>query len=234
MTSDDILARVAAHYAHDAGVLLLSDLGEDLRAAGLWPVEGEPRQLYDIIDGMDGVTLVRDPSHKAYIVVVPSGREALAEEAIRRRADLQLLKRLPRAVLVAFCLDIEGPVQVYLRVEPPFRYAVGETTPGEPYLPIEEEFRIPALLVEDVRGLAPAHVQELAAKVRSWSAHHEIPIERLTRFAPKSAVTEQASKVTEAVKARNALERLHSAQSSDVAARMIVPIDIALALSKMP
>lgn len=233
MTNDDVVVRVAAHYAHDAGVLLLSDLGEDLRAAGLWPAEGESRQLYDVIDEIEGVSVVRDPAHKAYIVVVPAGREELAEQAIRYRGDVRLLRRLARVVLVAFCLDVQAPEQVYLRIEPPTRYAVSQCPLEEPYVLIEDQFRLPALLVEDVRGLTPEQTRKLAENVRDWASSHAIPIERLIPSPVKGAIGEPSGQNETTARAATALERLHSAQSSEVAARMIIPIDIALALSKM-
>lgn len=233
MTPEDIQSRVERHYASSDDVLLLSDLGEELRDAGLWPIEGEPRQLGEVVAALaPKVSLVRDPEAKAYVVVVPAGREDLAEKAIERRHKLLLIRKLPRSVLLAFCADVVDNAEVFLDTESPHKYVVGDRPEGQSFVLVEPEYRVPGLYVDDSRTLPIEEAERLTSGISAWAERHGLDVR-------KWIVSERAERPDREVSRRrpgtsSALERLLLAQSPEVAERLVVPVDIALALSRIP
>jgi hypothetical protein len=239
MIEDEIRARVGAHYAEPAkgeGVLMLSDLGAELRAANLWPLENDRRSLAEVTEQTSGVVVVRHPTLKAFIVVAPTSCAGLAHEALQRRDQIQMLRKLPRPILIAFCLDVDPSVPVHLRRHPPFRYVVGELngSNGE-YIAVEPIFRVPGLFASDPTKLTQEEMAKLAKAIAAWAARHGVQLEEFAKHgqSPTVSPTSRPESVRKPSPGSNALERLLASQSPDVAAKMIVPIDIAVALSKM-
>jgi hypothetical protein len=232
MIDDAIRDKVAMHYRQGREPLLLSELGEVLRDAALWPVEGEERPLSAVVEGIRGVSLVRDPVQKAYVIVTLAEREDEAKAFVKQRAARQWLRRVARPALVAFCLDMPDGLLVYLRPTPPIQYA---TSPQEGFLPIEAEFRFNGVFVKDVGELEPAMQDQLALNIRAWCERHAVSPDALTRTQPARPKLAEAPATSPAIPAAtSALERLMQAQAPGVAAQIILPADIALVLSRMP
>jgi hypothetical protein len=231
MTPDDLRDRVNRYYASDAasdGPLLLSTFGKILRREKLWPIDGETRSLASVIaDLAPDLVLTRDPDAEAFVVITPKGKEEIAVQAIERRQDLNLLKRLPRAVLLAFCA--QTPDAVYLRCRPPYRYSIDERPPDEGYIRVDPEFRMPGVFLDESRNLSPPNTQRLMHGVRRWAARHNIDLKSMASERP-SAVAQVAA---EQKQAANALERLYQAQPPEWRDRLVVPVDIALTLSRL-
>lgn len=243
MIEAEITKRVLAHYAESTDVLLLSDLGVALREASLWPQEGVNRTLTEFVDSIPDVTVMRDPNQRAYVLVVPAGQEALGDEAIRARANTRFLRNLPRAILVAFCLDQASNVPVHVTREPPFRYIIGAPPTDVPVVPLDPEFRTPGLFIDSVDDLDPSEAAELEDNVRRWADKHNISLSMLTSYGRRSTVSsnfggphvpsERLPISATAKYSVTALDRLLAAQVPDVAVRLNIPIDIAVTLSRM-
>lgn len=234
MTKEDILDRIQKHYASSEDVLLLSDLGASLGLAGLWPIEGEDRPLSEVVQGLTpDVSLVRDPKSKAYVVIVPKGKEDLALRAIDRRHKIHFLRQLPRAVLLAFCVEAPAGSHVYLRLQPPYRYLIAAQPLGEGYMAVEDQFRTPGLFIDDPRSIAADDAERLSSKIQEWASTHSISFEEIKAIdrAERHETSDERPKTPSGV---NALERLYSAQAAGVAEKMVVPADIAVTLSRMP
>jgi len=92
-----------------------------------------------------------DPDAKAFVVITPTGREDIARAAFERRHDLSLLKRLPRAVLLAFCANTKQPVR--LRTTPPYRYSTDDPPPDDGYVLVDAELRTPGLFIDEALNL---------------------------------------------------------------------------------
>ena len=231
MDGTDLLARVESHYRSSEKPLLLSDFGKELREAGLWPIPGEERSMAEVIrNEAPGIALTPDPSSPAYVVVTRSDDLLRANRAINNRRRNRLLSHLPRPVLLSFVADTGNAQTVYLRSSPPYRYS-HEPTHGEHWWPVEREFRRPGLRVDQVADLPENTAQELSDLVQRWAARHQIDLDELTARGPGPA-THSSSK--ESRLPTSALERLHDAQAADVAGRLVVPMDIALYLSRIP
>lgn len=223
MIAEEIRRRVAQHYSEPGEALLLSALGKELVAASLWPIEGERRPLTKVVEEAVPELLVRaDPQVKAFVIIAPEGREDLVEAAFAKRRDDQLVKRLPRPILLAFCADTDQPVSI--RTSPPYKYRVGPTDEGD-LIPVEPEFRMPGLYIDESRNLPP----ELLGRIKAWAGAHKLDLTALTNPSPPPTNRRQDAKPSGA----NALERLHDAQPEEIRCRLVVPLDIALALSRL-
>ena len=236
MAIEDIEAKVASHYASSRDPFLLSDLGIWLRDAGLWPIEGETRTLADFIgsSGMD-LELVRDPKAAAYVIVVPSALRPLAEAAIQHRRDVRFLAALPRSALLAFCVESEVNATVYLRRTPPFTYSVGFSNSDPAFVPVEEEFRIRGLYLRDIRSAPKDDLRRLSDNIHRWAERHRVSLEQFLHKEKPEIVENSPPTAPPAVgHLSNALERLFAAQPAELSAKLIVPIDIALTLSRIP
>lgn len=238
MIEEEIQKRVGAHYDRGDAVLMLSDLGVELRAASLWPPEGETKSLSEFVASVPNIKVVRDTIQKAFAVVVPSDKVGLAVAAIHHRANVRILRKLPRAAVVAFCLDNAPGIDVFLRREPPIKYLLGSKPDDPAFVPIEPEYRVPGLFIGELSSLEPHLAEELTAKIKAWGEAHRISIEDLFAHEQK---TERQETTQSSVKRQafpplgsSALERLLAAQTPEVAAQLSLPIDIALALSRMP
>ena len=228
MTPEELRNRIAHHYENSDRPLLLSDFGKGLREAGLWPIAGETRSLAELIPVLaPDIVIERDPAATAYVVVAPPGRRDLALAAIAQRRDLSLLKRLPRAVLLAFCANTPGPV--HLRIHPPYRYLTDYAEADDGHILIDDEFRLPGMFIDEARNLPASQVKQLADRIRAWAERHVVDLERFAQSA-SAATTSQSSEKP----AANALERLYQAQAQELRERLTVPLDIALILSRMP
>jgi hypothetical protein len=224
MIAEEIRKRVARHYSESADALLLSKLGKDLVASGIWPIEGERRGLTEVIDKETPELLLRaDPQVKAFIVIAPEGREDIVTAAFAKRRDDQLVKRLPRPILLAFCADTDRPVSI--RTSPPYQYRIGPSE-EEGFVPVEPKFRMAGVYIDESRNLPP----ELLGKIKDWAESHKLDLTALINPSPPPKSTPQDAKP----RGLNALQRLHDAQPEDVRGRLVVPLDIALSLSRLP
>jgi len=233
MRPEDIRLRVEQHYASSNEPLLLSDLGKDLSRSGLWPPQGETRPLANVIaDLAPDLRLVRDPDAKAYVVVVPADREELAKAAIDRRQGKHLLRSLPRPILLAFCVDSPPGAEVYLRVEPsPPRYQVGNQPDDPAFVLVETEFRSPGVYIDDPLQLKSETADQLVRGIQGWAQKHNIALDKLPVVDKGPWLGYSA---VPAAGLPNALERLYAAQSREMAGRLVVPLDIAVILSRHP
>jgi hypothetical protein len=228
---DAIKEAVRAHYAASEEALLLSHLGTKLRDEGSWP-DGEARSLAEFIEEeIPEVSVVRDKEVSAYVVVVPADKEDLARQAIELHKSRHLLRRLPKALLLAFFVDNQG-VPVSVTRTPPFKYALGEGNADA--IPLPDKYRFPGKLFIQVQNLSPAEVRELSSNVKDWAHEAGIDLDALIRADRTKEAPREAFRQAPAAAAASALERLFAAQLPDVAARMIVPFDIAVALGRLP
>ncbi|WP_454011471.1 hypothetical protein [Aquamicrobium terrae] len=238
---EEIKRRVISHYQTSNVPLLLSNFGKILRVEGIWPIEGEKRSLLELIESnRPEIGVIRDPKAKAFAIVVSQGNEAIAESAIAMRGDITFLENLPRPVILAFVVDKPDGKSIYLQTKPPFRYLVADQCP-EGSVIIDDEFRKPGSFVDRPRDLSDEDISALADGIRKWATKHELTLdifyEKDNRKADGGAPTARIpspSGRTSFYRNTTALERLLAAQPDDIAARMVVPADIALTLSKMP
>lgn len=235
MFDEQLTELVQRHYAaEDAPLLLLSGLGQLVTKSGIQPEPGDRRTLREIIEGIAELALVRDPQANAFIAVVCRGDEARAEQVIVERHRCRFLKKVARPVILAFVAET-GDQPVWVQLEPKPRYHAGRPEGGE-WIEVDADLRLPGLLVHDIDRLGPNQTKDLEALIRAWCDRHGIDVARLERPASRtpSAVVAQHDLASPGVKAATALERLLEAQDPTLAKRFIVPIDIALVLSRMP
>lgn len=229
MIEDEIGRFVRDHYrTPDARLLLLSNLGAQLIEAGLWPPPNEKRTLHEAVEATPAISVVRDPEAASFIGVVPRGEEQRAFDAMTERKKRVFLRKLPRALLLAFAVELAEGQKIFLRLKPKPLFSVGTEAPDDDYLEVEPDLRIPGLAVSDAAKMAAADAARLEQAIRAWCARHGLDPDDLPR-RPSADSTPAIQP-----KGLNALERLYEAQDADVAKRLAVPIDIALALSRMP
>ena len=233
MIEDDIAALVADYYQRPhSGVLMLSNVGALLSKVDKWPLaDDDTRTLTQIVEGTPGVMLIRDPSATSFIAVVLNGDEHLAEAAIAQRKTRYFLRGLPRALILAFCLEVAPGQDMYLRLEPSVSYQAGPDAGEEGFILVDEDLRLPGLPVDDMAALGGEDVAALETNIRTWCDRHGIVAETLGKKRTRSP---SAPVVPVEKRTSSALERLYAAQSHELADRLIVPIDIALMLSRLP
>lgn len=234
MIENDIVQIVREHYQKpDTGILLLSALGALLTKQGLWPTPNDKRPLLEITESIPEISLVRDEEAASYIAIVLVGEEQRATDTICDRHKRYFLRGLPRALLLAFTLDVADGQVMSVRLGPPVRYQAGPPM-GEGVIAVDSDLRLPGLDISDLSLVEAANIQRLEACIRTWCERNRIDPGSLVRMRSKSAPTHELPSPLVQPLHGNALERLYAAQQPDVAKLLIVPIDIALALSRMP
>lgn len=231
MIDDEIIEIVTEHYrTPGADLLLLSHLGKRLSDDDLWPALGDKRSLYEAVDAVEGIRLIRDENTPAYIAVVPNGSEQLAQKKIADRQKRNFLRSLPRALHLAFTLPVAADKSVFVKLLPKIIFRVGESaSDGE--LPIDMDLRVPAEGAGEVDKMSVEDVEQLDANVRVWGVRYNVDLSELNRRIRRPA-PEKKQPPLPSPAASSALERLYAAQDPDVAGRMIVPIDIAVLLGR--
>jgi len=228
---NDIIATirqtVIEHYKRDdSRPLLLSDLGTVLRKQNRWPIDGnDGKSLRQVIEGSGDqeILIVRDERSPAYIVVSTAAAKPQVEAAIMRRhqttSEVPDLTALPRSVVLAFCQSTNDGGPVYLQAFPPYKYKTNIQTEkdSDQYLKIEEKYRRP-MVIATVEELTAQDKLSLQSKIAAWSKDNGISIQRFYKDSGQHRLT--------------ALERLILAQPAGLAAKIMVPADIALILSK--
>jgi hypothetical protein len=231
MIEDEIAAIVAEHYepGHQRP-LMLSNVGARLSKLNHWPLAtGDKRTLLEIVEAMPQVSVVIDPASKSFIAVVPAGQEQLAHDAIAARRHLYFLRGLPRALLLAFTLDLADGQQMYVQLGPRVTYVAGPDAGDPDAILVDADLRLPGLDITQLDAQAVAGAAELEDKIKQWCARHHLEPEMLARkVRPASSTRPPVAKTA------NALERLYAAQDPDVATRLAIPLDIALTLSRLP
>jgi len=220
---------VAEHYRQNSSPLLLANLGLRLRNQNLWPSEqadGKPQSLRQLIEAAHDpdLCIVRDRSAPAYIAVTTAAAKPMMERYIERRSQTKAaipdLEALPLSVLLAFCVQAEPGERVFLHRSPPFKYQILSADDAAPteYVEVDQRYRRPGLKVSPVSELSASDRLDLQTKIAAWSRDKNIPVEGLYRDAVN--------------KNSNALERLLAAQRPGLAAKIVIPGDIALLLSR--
>lgn len=231
MIENEIKKLVEEHYKDaEAAILLLSNIGMRLTKECLWPPANDKRTLYEAAEATPDIALVRDENAKSFIAVVKAGDEQRAVRAIADRHKRHFLRGLPRALLLAFTLDIADGQVMTVRLGPKISYLAGPAV-EEGAIIIDQDLRLPGLDAGDLAELPEADVERLDTNIRAWSERHHVDPASLGRVRRKAPI---ADPTASAPAQSSALERLYAAQNPDVAKRLTVPIDIALALSRMP
>ena len=211
-------------------MLLLSNLGFQLKEAGIWPAAGDTRPLRDAVAATPGLHIVQDPDARSFLAVVKEGDEQRALDAIERRHRLVFLRGLPRPVILAFTLEVPEGQAMHLQLAPRPSFVTGTEAVPDGFYPVDPELRMPGLDVEDLSTLTPDQAGALEEKVRKWFQRYGIDLGTLGAHRAGPAAQPAAAPRREV----SALDRLLAAQQPDVARRMTVPIDIAVALSRLP
>ena len=230
MIEDRIFQIVRDHYrAPGAELLLLSVLGARLSKAGVWPQAAEKRTLFEVVESVNNISLVCDPEVQSFIAVVLRGDERRAFEAIDKRRKHYLLRELPKPLLLAFTQEAPQGQTIFVRLEPRISYSYGPPIENDA-IAVDDDLRLPGLEITNPTAMRAADVEQLEANLKRWCERHLIDLPSLARRHGKTFTLHSGGPTQQS----NALERLYSAQSSDVAQRMCVPIDIALVLSRIP
>lgn len=232
MIEDDIKALVEEHYKDpDAEILLLSNIGMKLTKQSLWPPANDKRTLFDATEDTPGVKPVRDDRARSYIPVVLEGDEPRAIKAIDAHKNRFVLRSYPRALLLAFTLEIAEGQIMSLKLGPKITYQ-GSPTLEEGTLRVDDDLRLPGLDIFDLPSLGDEDIETLATNIRAWCERHHVDQSTLVRTQARKP--EPVAVAVPAASSSSALERLYAAQMPEVAKKLIVPIDIALALSRLP
>lgn len=230
MIEDDVKALVVEHYQDpNAGILLLSDIGMKLTKSGVWPPANDKRSLYDVAEDTPGITPRREDDAKSFIPVVLEGDEQRAVKAFNARRQRFYLRSYPRALLLAFTIDMADGQVMSLRLGPKISYQGGPAL-EEGTILVDNDLRIPGIDVLDAPSLTDEQIDQLDTNIRAWCERHHVDQSSLMRVPGKTRAPAPEARPVQG----SALERLYAAQEPDVAKRLTVPIDIALALSRMP
>jgi hypothetical protein len=231
MIDDEIVAIVSEHYSTPGvDLLLLSHLGKTLADDQMWPAAGDKRTLYETVEGIGSLRLIRDDKAPAFIAVVPNGSEQMAQKKIADRHKRFFLRGLPRALLLAFTLPIPADKVVFVQLQPKVLYRIGEVAAAGEF-PIDADLRMPVEGAGDVDAMSVEDIERLDTNIRAWGVRHEIEVSTLKRGAQRSAPQAEHPQIQKN-STGSALERLYAAQDPEVAKKMIVPIDIAILLGR--
>jgi len=233
MIEVEIEQLVKEHYDQPkAGILLLSKLGTRLVQKGVWPPEGEKRSLYEIADAMPSLSLVREDEKTSFIPVTLKGDEQRAHVAIADRQKRFFLRGLPRPLLLAFTLGMDDGQRMSVSLEPKVRFRTAPSIEHDMII-VDDDLRLAGLDVTELDEIDINTIARLEANIKTWCGRHDIDPSSLprarSRQSPKDAAPSPAASPPS-----SALERLYAAQDPDVARRLIIPADVALALSRMP
>ena len=196
---------------------------------GLWPPANDKRTLYEAAKDTPGINPVRDEGSSSFIAVVLEGDEQRAVRAIDARRHRLVLRSYPRALLLAFTLEIAEGQIMSLKLGPKITYQGGPDL-EEGTLRVDDDFRLPGLDIFDLQSLRDEEVEQLDTNIKAWSERHGIDPASLVRTTGKKVEPVAMSSPS----GSSALERLYAAQAPEVAKMLIMPIDIALALSRLP
>jgi hypothetical protein len=236
MIEEELTSLVEAHYADEnASLLLLSHVGKMLSDAGLQPEPNDRRSLRQIVENIADLSVVRDPEAAAFIAVVRKGDEKRAEDAIVERHQRHFLRGLPRALLLAFTLELAQGQTISLQLTPKIAYQAGPTV-GEGWIEVDSDLRLSGVDATDIDALDAATARDFEARIRAWCDRHQVDPASLVRLRRRHGKPAEASspEATGAAGPSSALERLYEAQEPHIAKRLTVPIDIALVLSRIP
>jgi len=242
MPTTEIKERIIAHYKESNEPLLLSKFGKALRVEGVWPRENETRSLRAVIESMrPEVDVIRDETALAYAIVVAKGYEHIAHNAISMRKNDSFLQNLPKSVLLAFLAKTTQAEDVYLQTKPPFKYDISDEFSDSGSALVDKSFRIEAEYIDTVYDLPVDKRELLANNIREWASKHNLSLDIFYRrrgiLASIIETTRRPTSINQpppAPEKKNALERLQAAQPPGIAERMVIPLDIALLLSRHP
>lgn len=218
---------VGEHYTANSSPLLLSELGARLRKQGVWQGEAsEGKSLRQFIESAQDpdLLILRDKKSPAYIAVATQSHKQIVEQWIERRiqsvSEVPDLEALPRAVILAFCVQLDPGGSVYLRRFAPFRYEtlLPNGSERDLFVIVEDRYRRPGLKLSEPSELDASDRLDLQTRIAAWSKDKNVPIEGFYRHTAK--------------KHTNALERLIAAQSPSLAEKIVIPGDIAVMLSR--
>jgi hypothetical protein len=225
--------RVRAHYAANRTPLLLAHLGAEIEKGDEWPTDRGQRNLKQLITETcaPDLEIVRDSRSPAYIAVVTPEVRAEVEAQIAARSGDKgpapvRLEDIVKPVILAFCVNVQNQ-PVYIKRTKPFRYDVGiiPLDRATDYILVEPEYRRPGLRIDDLHLVQLSDRKDLESRIQKWAAVHGVQMEQFSRFDHHE---KEASEL-----GRTALDRLLTAQSPDVAQRMMIPADIAQILSRI-
>ncbi len=233
MEKEAVIALIKEHYSGSSQPLLLSEFGKILREQGLWPSQGPKRKLADYLRTLSPeVEVSQDDDTPAFkFVILPEFNDAVQESLIFRE-ELAYLKRLPKSLVLAFGVFVPSGSSVYVQTVPPFRYRVARTEPPYECVRIGEQFRLVGLDLEDLDLLPSAQVIALSDKIDEWLEETGIPPETFAIFQPTAKKAHPAPRAQSVPAGASMLERLRAAQPDGIADQMVIPLDIALHLSK--
>lgn len=240
MFAEDLTRLVKEHYEKGGNTLLLSDLGLLVAESKLRPDDGDRRSLREIAEAVPDLSLISDEDSNSYIIVVMKGDEARAEAALVERHQRRFLRRLPRALLLAFTLDMADGQKMAVQLQPKLVFQGGPEV-AEGWIEIDADLRLPGMDVGSVQELDAKSVKELESRIRAWCDRRKIDPESLSRSPAGPRKAERLYRSTHAHYSDSqpggvtltALERLYQAQEPEIARRMTIPIDIALVLTRM-
>ena len=218
---------VRQHYESSSSPLLLASLGSTLRKSGFWPEKGLPtKNLREFIErgGDSNLHIIRDPNSHARIAVSDEDHVSQVKQQLAQRlkVDSRLdLAKIPRSVLLAFCVNQEPDRPVFLRKTPPhfFLLQAPSVQEASSFWEISPEFRIPNLRLTDSSKLSDLDRTKLEERILSWSADVGVPLSDLQTYRASS-------------RSGTALQRLIDAQSEEIKKKLLIPADIAILLSE--
>jgi hypothetical protein len=228
-----VKAKVRAHYAATRTPLLLSNLGAEIEKENAWPTDRGQRNLKQLIleTCSPDLDIVRDKRSPAYIAVVtPDIRADVEAQIAQRFGENEVvpvrLEDVVKPVLLAFCINVDDK-PVYVKRTAPFRYEVGSVPDDRmgDYIVVEREYRRPGLRIDHPHLLPHNDRKDLENRIQRWATAHGVQMEQFSRLDQEEKEVSDGG--------RTALDRLLAAQPSDVAARLMIPADIAQILSRI-
>ena len=228
MLNEAIKKKVSEHYRMNADeLLLLSELGNKLRVENQWPILGENRSLLTIAKEIDGVHVILDENMPTFVAIIPSEKEHDKEKIMTIWHSRCFLRGLPKALLDSFTKNLDQNQDIFFNAEPNPGYRAGGEVNGNEII-VDQDLRMPGIDAANISKISSQNVKKLEANIREWSERHHVILDelKLNYQDPKFSLSDRIG--------NTALERLRNAQSNDVAKRFVIPIDIAVLLSRAP
>jgi hypothetical protein len=182
--------------------------------------------------------IVQDPTVPARVAITtPETKEQVTAQIVgKSQAALGISevdhRRLPFALLAAFCKPLTEGKRLFFRTAQPFRYHADFERPADPtYIEIDPDFLIPSLWGKDAKSLSEEERVEINRKIGEWSRNKSINLQSLY---VKQGDRDLAPRGQRTLSSDNALQRLIAAQDPELRDRIRIPLDIADALMRIP
>ncbi|MES9996509.1 hypothetical protein [Desulfovibrio aminophilus] len=221
LSNADLCQEVSKTLAEQTrGWIFLSSLGLRLRQSG-YTWEGK---LVSILERCDQIALIKDPLVKERILVCPIENKEKCEAQIGSKDAHRELAALPRALVLAFTIQVQQGQHVFVTLGDSVRYEIAQSASSDQQIMISDEYRDTSLPAYKLTELNSDQAKSLLNSITRWAKSNSINLEDLN-WKSRSLQKQSAP-------GQNALSRLLLAIPRDLRSQINIPADIAELLLK--